>query len=291
MRSGILETVESTRASVASTAASLIDEGYGLYLVSRGPVLDCLDSAPFGLPVTLVDFLVPAELPWHAHDFIRLYNKLNSVLFGTKGLALDYWVMIDLGLLPSAFLLIAIPRALLLRMLDDGRLTPQQEALVRERIAPLLVEADDLGFHGPIPVAGYCAAASPMPGHWIGWSLCSAMPGLGTIVKGLALEAYRARTLTGVTQYGNPALRVHRKFGPMRVLCADLDLHPAPHTFVYQTDVYAEDKMHTPTFLMHSDDTDQQRRLQARIEAGGHAVQILAPGLDRDGRVPVFEAP
>jgi hypothetical protein len=289
MRSDILEDVESARASVASAAASLIDEGYGLYLVSRGTVLDCLDSAPFGLPVTPVDFLAPRDLPWNAHSFIRVYNRLNTVLFGTKGLALEYWVMIDLGLLPTAFLLIALPRELLLRMLDDARLTSKQETLLRKQIGPLLVEADDLGFNGPIPVAGYCAVPSPASGHWVGWSLCSAIPRLGTIVKGLALEAYRATTLTGVTQYGNPALPLHRKFGPMRILCADLDLHPVPHTFVYQTDVYAEDTVSTPTFLMHSDDTNRQRELQARIESRGHTVHILSPGLDRDGWVPILE--
>jgi hypothetical protein len=281
--------VDSTRTSVASAAASLTDEGYGLYLVSRGVVLDCLDCAPFGLTVTPVDFLAPRELPWSADSFIRVYNRLNSVLLGTKGLALEYWVMIDLGLLPTAFLLIALSRELLLHKLDDGGLTSKQHALLREQAGPLLAEADDLGFHGPIPVAGYCAVPSPVSGHWVGWSLCSAVPGLGTIVKGLALEAYRARALTGVTQYGNPALRLHRKFGPMRILRADLDLHPAPHTFVYQTDLYAEDTVRTPTFLMHSDDTDRQRELQARIVTKGHTVHILAPGLDRDGWVPILE--
>jgi hypothetical protein len=75
----------------------------------------------------------------------------------------------------------------------------------------------------------------------------------------------------------------------MRILRADLDLHPAPHTFVYQTDLYAEDTVRTPTFLMHSDDTDRQRELQARIVTKGHTVHILAPGLDRDGWVPILE--
>lgn len=286
---GYPRSVESTRPVIASAATSLIDEGYGLYLVSRRTVLDHIDSTPFGLPVTPVDFLAPRDLPWDARSFIRVYNRLNLVLFGSKGIALDCWVMIDLGFLPSAFLLIALPRELLVRMPQDSRLTPKQQALLREQIPPLLAEADHLGFHGPIPVAGYCAAPTPVSGHWVGWSLCSAIPKLGTIVKGLALEAYGATTLTGVTQYGNPALRLHRKFGPMRILSAYLDLHPLPHTFVYQTDVYAHDREQTPTFLMRCDDTNRQHELQAKIDASSHTVHILPPGLDRDGWVPILE--
>ena len=81
----------------------------------------------------------------------------------------------------------------------------------------VLAEAQRLHYDGPIPVAGYCAAPTPAPGAWVGWSLCSAIPGLGTVAKGLALEAYRAKTLAGVAQFYDRALRVHRKFGPMEM--------------------------------------------------------------------------
>ena len=45
---------------------------------------------------------------------------------------------------------------------------------------------------------------------WVGWSLWSLMPavGLGQAAKALALSAYRARKLDGVTQYDNSALKV-----------------------------------------------------------------------------------
>ena len=88
-----------------------------------------------------------------------------------------------------------------------------------------------------------------MPGEWVGWSLCSAIPGLGTITKGLGLEVYGARTLTGVAQFTDQALRVHRKFGRMRVVSAVLDLHPVPHTLVYRTDVHEDDADGAPTWM------------------------------------------
>jgi hypothetical protein len=278
-----------TRSGISSAAASLVDDGYDLYLVSHRTVLDRLNAAPFGLPSTTVDFLAPGELPWDAQSFMRIYNRLNAVSF--RDIPLPDWVMIDLGLLPSAFLLITLPRERLARMPDDRSFKPEQRAKLRGQIAPLLDEADRWEFRGPIPVAGYCAAPTPVQGHWVGWSLCSIIPGLGTLAKGLALEAYAATALTGVAQYGSWALRLHRKFGPMRILSAVLGLHPLPHTLVYQTDIYAHEGQQTPSYFMPCDDDARARELQGKIDANSHTVHILPPGLDSDRRVPILEEP
>jgi hypothetical protein len=152
----------------------------------------------------------------------------------------------------------------------------------------VLAHAGRLGYDGPIPVAGYCAAATPQPGSWVGWSLCSAIPGLGTTAKGLALEVYGARTLTGVAQFFDPALYVHRKFGRMRVLAAVVDLHPVPNTLIYSTDVYEHDHGQRPTSMMDCRDTEKQRELQEKIEAGTAKVYVLSPGLVGD-QVPILE--
>ncbi|MGH2929084.1 MAG: hypothetical protein ACRDL8_12840, partial [Solirubrobacteraceae bacterium] len=155
-------------------------------------------------------------------------------------------------------------------------------------LGAVLAEAERLGYRGPVPVAGYCAAPMPAPGSWVGWSLCSAIPGLGSTVKGLALEVYGARALTGVAQYSDRGLRVHRKFGRMEVLRAVLDLHPVPHTLVYRTDVFQDDDESTPTFWLDSRDADTQRAMQARLDAGSSRFYILSPGLV-DDRVPILE--
>jgi hypothetical protein len=279
-----------TRADVASAAAALLADGYSFHLVSHSAVLERLDTSPFGLPVVATDILGPRDLAWDAESFMRVYNRLNRELFGPNNLALDGWVMVNIGLLASAFLIIALPFARLEQMLGDGRYPPEQEARLRERLAPVLAAASELGFDGPIPLAGYSAAAMPTPGHWLGWSLCSMIPGLGTVAKGLALEAYRATTLTGVAQYANPALHVHRKFGRMRILKAVLALHPVPGTLVYQTDVYLDDDSEqTPTSRIRADDVAALDELEANIVSGRHVAYILPPGLDRDGRVPILE--
>jgi hypothetical protein len=285
----ILGRVPLTRSEISSAAADLVAAGCELCLVSNRRVLDRLNLTPFGLPCTAVDFLAPGDAAWDARSLMHVYNCLNRLSFGAAEIAMDYWVMIDLGLLSSAFVLVTLPRELLVRLPEDARFTADQQAKLAAAVESLLAEADRRDFRGPVPVAGYCAAPTPAPGCWVGWSLCSIVPGLGTTTKGLALQVYGASTLVGVTQYGNVALRLHRKFGPMRLLSAALDLHPLPHALVYETDVYGPEDDQAPSFLMRCDDAERQRDLQAKIEAGSHTVHVLPPGLDRDGLVPILE--
>jgi hypothetical protein len=281
-----------TRADIAAAAHQLLVEGYGLHLASNGAVLARLDTAPFGVPVTTLDFLKPnpgaGSAAWSVADLMRVYNVLNATAFGEKGIPLQNWVMIDLGLLPSAFLLVTLP-------LERARAAATEErgySSERTRTAPVLgavlAEAERLGYDGPIPVAGYCAAPTPVPGGWVGWSLCSSIPGLGSTTKGLGLEVYRARTLTGVAQFTDQAIRVHRKFGRMEIVSAVLDLHPVPHTLVYRTDVHDDDSQRAPSTWMDSRDLDFQQEMQAKIDAGTSRFFVLSPGFV-DHRVPILE--
>ncbi|MGI8715699.1 MAG: hypothetical protein ACR2NR_21460 [Solirubrobacteraceae bacterium] len=278
-----------TRADIATSALRLLDDGYGLWLASNGAVLSELQLQPCGVPVTPLDFLGPYERAWKLEDLMRVYNVLNATAFGPKSIPLQNWVMIDLGLLPSAFLLVTLPAAQAAAALTDPRRSAAERARIGEVLPAVLAEAERLGYAGPIPVAGYCAAPTPRRDAWVGWSLCSAIPGLGSTAKALALAVYEARTLTGVAQFYDPALRVHRKFGPMRLLAAVLDLHPVRHTMAYRTDVFApETEGATPTLMLDPRDLGAQRALQAKLDAGTHELFILSPGLV-DDRVPILE--
>jgi hypothetical protein len=277
-----------TRADIAASAQQLLADGYRFLLVSNGAVLEWLNPAPFELPVTSLDFLAVHDEAWTVSDLMRVYNTLNQTSFGEKGIPLADWVMLDLGLMPSAFLLITLPADRAAAAASDARLGDPQRARIQSVLPAVLAHARRLRYDGPIPVAGYCAAPTPVPGAWVGWSLCSAIPGLGTTAKGLALEAYGARTLTGVAQFFDPALRVHRKFGRMRLLAAVVDLHPVPNTLIYSTDVYDHDDGQSPTSMIECRDTVAQRELQAKIDAGVAKVYVLSPGLV-DDRVPILE--
>jgi hypothetical protein len=199
-----------TRAEIAARAHQLLSEGYGLFLASNEAVLQQLELRPFGLTMWCLDLLGPPQNVWTQADMMRVYNVLNATAFGDKGIPLQNWVMIDLGLLPSAFLLVTLTPEAAFAALAEARSDGRREHSARV-LAAVLAEADRLNHRGPVPVAGYCAAPTPVAGEWVGWSLCSAMPGLGTTVKGVALEVYRARTLTGVAQFTDQALRVHRR--------------------------------------------------------------------------------
>lgn len=276
-----------TKEDIAARARALQAEEYALYLCSNQDVLARLHTSPFGLPVMGLDLLGPPQNPWTEADMMRVYNVLNATAFGDKGIPLQNWVMIDLGLLPSAFLLITLPRPAAEVAWAQARSDPRRKHSGRV-LAAVLAEAQRLGYEGPIPVAGYCAAPTPVADEWVGWSLCSAIPGLGTTVKGVALEIYGARTLTGVAQFTDQALRVHRRFGPMEIMAPTLDLHPVPHTMIYRTAVYGHEGDQTPTMWMDARDLDAQRAMQAKVDAGTSRFHILSPGL-ADGRVPILE--
>jgi hypothetical protein len=280
-----------TRADIAASARQLLVEGYELYLASNSLVLAQLETAPFGVPLTPLDFLEGPEArsdAWAVADLMRVYNVLNATAFGDKGIPLQNWVMIDLGLLPSAFLLVTLSRARARAAVREERGYAPERAHTTQVLSAVLAEAERLGYEGPIPVAGYCAAPTPVPGGWVGWSLCSSIPGLGTTTKGLGLEVYRATTLTGVAQFTDQAIRVHRKFGRMQILSAVLDLHPVPHTLVYRTDVHSDDAESTPSTWMDARDLEFQREMQAKIDAGASRYFVLSPGFV-DHRVPILE--
>lgn len=257
-------------------------------LASNRDVLAHLDTDPYGVGIEPVDFLAAADRDWSAADLMRVYNVLNATAFGEKGIPLQNWVMIDLGLLPSAFLLVTLPAEAARAALTDPARSAAERARIGAVLPAVLGEAERLGYTGPIPVAGYCAAPTPIPGGFVGWSLCSAIPGIGTTVKGLGLAVYGARTLTGVAQFSDPGIRVHRKFGRMEIIAAVLELHPVPHTLVYRTDVLDDDPETEPTLWLDAKDLKTQRAIQAKIDAGTSRFFVLSPGLV-DDRVPILE--
>jgi hypothetical protein len=276
------------RADIETAARRLIEDGYGLYLASNRDVLGHLQTEPFGIPILGLDLIGPPQHEWTEADMMRVYNVLNATAFGDKGIPLQNWVMIDLGLLPSAFLLVTLSVEQAQAAARDSRAMPAARARTRRILTAVLAEAARLGYDGPIPVAGYCAAPTPAADEWVGWSLCSAIPGLGTTAKGLALEVYGAQRLLGVAQFSDQGLRVHRRFGPMELVAPTLDLHPVPHTMIYRTHVHGEEPAQEPSFWMHCRDGETQRTMQARVDAATHRYFILSPGLV-DDQVPILE--
>lgn len=282
----------SIKQHVKEMALDVQAQGVDFYLASNASVKEVLNCSPLDLDINFLDFLKTNPLGWSTTDFLRLGCSANGFAFGPRGLPMPNWVMIDLALMPSAMLFATVSKDLLIERINSGGIDP----LIRDGLQQVLAQAEMLNFQGPIPVAGYCAAPTADGNRWIGWSLWSLLPGLnlGYICKGVALEAYKAKYLDGVTQYDSKALRTHTKFGSLGLKCAHLDLHTASYSFVYEADLADDDHLNgaEPSFLLDPADVDRQKEMQAAIEAGTSRFYIVPPGaVEQNGTtyVPIVE--
>lgn len=159
-------------------------------------------------------------------EFADLLNHSNQLAFGgPRDMGMPRWVMLDCAILPTAMV--------------GFMLAPEDTP---DELWDLLDIEDD--YDGWVPVSEYCAALTVEPGCVCGFSLHShiSSQGIATRTKALALAVLGAKSQIGVTQFNNPAIRVHARFGPMEVL-----LHrPAIHThnedsFVYRLELPEED--------------------------------------------------
>jgi hypothetical protein len=211
-------------------------------------------------------------------EFCRLLNHSNQLAFGgPNSMGMPLWVMLDCAILPAAMVGFMVTA-------DDA---PDQ-------LWDLLEIEED--YEGWVPISEYCASISVEPGCVSGFSLHShiASMGIATRTKALALAVLDAKAQVGVTQFDNPAIRVHARFGPMEIL-----LHrPAVHThsmdsFVYRLNLpelrdlesmarevtQFGDRRRPEGVHWNFDPTDERAhaRLRTHMSAGGRA-WIVSPG-------------
>jgi hypothetical protein len=286
--------VDTTPKGVQTRCSELAELGVRFFMAASPSNLANFDLEPLGTTLTPLRFLT-AE--WHHDDLLRLWNQMDAYAFGPREMPMPNWVLVDHALMASGLMIAAVAREDLDAILT--RFTVGREE--RGILDLVLADIDALGYDGLVPVAGYCAAPTADRDRWMGWSMCSAIPhaGLGFTSKALGLEAYRAKVVTGVTQWDNLSIRSHVKFGPARVESATLDLHTAPGSFVYSTDIEAwrsagqtsdPTTPEEPSFLVSARDRERHLELQRAIEAGEQRLEIIEPGMIlRDGEhfVPV----
>jgi hypothetical protein len=288
---------ETSNPSPFTTIAS--GDPYQLYAVSTAEVLAELDLIPFGIRVEPVDFRV-AEFGYRGGTYsvqsmLDLFIVANAMSFGERELGMPKWVMVDLALMPSAMVLAVASKNHVKELSETQANAP---ALLN-----LLDRASELGYEGPLPVAGYAAAATPTRGRWVGWSVWSLVSGqnLGYSLKRLALASYRATRQVGVTQFDHiEALYLHPKFGKLRITCAKLGAHPAPHTFSYEVDLRflpndgsPADPAQMPapnSQIVVDDDLDGQlTAVQTAIERGEEYYVLPLSKADVDARtIPIY---
>jgi hypothetical protein len=269
--------------------------GVEFFLASNDTLRTHLNETPYGHKLTWLDFTDTTDRGWSTREFLNLFNVINGIAFGDRGIPMPQWVMVDLILMPSAAVIASLPQDAFAAMVE--RSTFRFDTDVKHHLRSVQDQMKESGYAGPVPVGGYCAAPSAAPGTWVGWSLWSLMPavGLGQAAKALALSAYRTRKLDGVTQYDNSALKVHTRFGALRVLVATVPFHTSPGSFVYEsdfTDGAGPAAGAQPSFLLDPFDYERQSGMQKAIEAGQSDFYVLAPGHVKDNGttyVPILE--
>lgn len=211
-------------------------------------------------------------------EFARILNHSNQLAFGgPKDMGMPLWVMLDCAIIPTAMI---------------GFMLDCED--VPDELWDLLELDDD--YEGWVPISEYCAALSVEPGCVSGFSLHSHIShmGIATRTKALAMAVLGAKSQIGVTQFTNPSIRVHARFGPMEIL-----LHrPAVHThsddsFVYRLELPGLEMLEKmaresidfgvpdrPAGVHWSFDPADERdqvRLQTHLSDGGRA-WIVSPG-------------
>ncbi|MFU8802857.1 MAG: hypothetical protein ACNA8W_03510 [Bradymonadaceae bacterium] len=210
-------------------------------------------------------------------EFCRILNRSNQVAFGgPDSMGMPLWVMLDCAILPSAMIGFMLPRK-----------------YVASQLAELL-DLDD--YEGYVPVSEYCACPTVESGCVSGFSLHSHLMGQGvaTRTKALALLIYGARQQVGVTQFANPAIRVHVRFGAMEVTIHRPTVHTySEDSFVYRLELPSEEvllnmargndvfgRSEIPEGVRWKFDPDSevnQGRLARHLAEGGRA-WIIPPG-------------
>jgi hypothetical protein len=293
---------------------------YQLYLLLNKKIDAKIETAPFGMPVKTVDFcdewFTFRRDEYEVAQLIALFRRAHAMCSADRGLlVMPRWLMVDLILMPSAAMLILAGQAHLTqaaRKLEHD-LKHRDSAYHRSRAASirdLLRIAADSHYEGPIPVAAYSALPTLAPHRWIGGSIWwSLLPDehLGYAVRRIALQCFGAQKEVGVAQFSNRrALRVQRRFGQLCVVRTTLDVHPLPHTFVYEVDLTALPPDGSPArpqvdipapHRINLDDPEIDRRLteiQRDIDAGVRYCVVSdwpdegcqGPVLYQDGRRP-----
>jgi hypothetical protein len=188
------------------------------YVLTMGDNVDRLHlDLPIGSPIEV--YRVEDE---ENAEFCSILNRGNQAAFGgPNDMGMPLWVMLDCAILPSAMIGFMLPRD-----------------FVSDEIIDRLEVDDD--YDGYVPISEYCACPTVEPSTVSGFSLHSHVPGRGvaTRTKALGLLVLGAQRQIGVTQFDNPAIRVHVRFGPLEIKIHRPIVHTHPEdSFVYSLDV------------------------------------------------------
>ncbi|MDE1170149.1 MAG: hypothetical protein PW734_02905 [Verrucomicrobium sp.] len=268
--------------------ASLRQAGFLPYVATSRHLLPSLELEPGGVPARVFLLEEEADQPFH-----EAYLLSNSLSFHSPDIKMPNWVLIDCALMQTA--VVGFMKA---------RVELPEEFLAAYRADPR-VDLDRLDY---LPISGQIASPGIDGKSLVGFSLFSlarqvgaAAANLGLYTKALALEVYRAARFEwfyGITQYDNPALKIHGRFGAeMEIAKPILPLHPRREmAFVYRmrpAPLAENPPAREPSFWLAADDAAAKRAMQDGIAAGKRYVILPPFAVARGGRteLPILEIP
>jgi len=230
-------------------------ENYEIYLGCNPENTEHFNVKPFGKQVKIVDVNKANN-----GVFFDLLNQLDGILYGDKSLAMDKWVSLDCGLVPSGFVGLA-------KYVDD---CPKE--ILEQYDIP-----DD--YKGLVPITEYCAIPCA-DGSWLGHTCGTLVKGkkIGLFSKILGMLVFKIKNYKGVAQYYNNAVKTHSTISNLLMKTAITPAHSEPDmTFVYEhkidqdeiKNVFGSKKQPKQySFLLDPNDMKQKQEMQNNIENG-----------------------
>ena len=192
------------------------------YVITYGVSDLNLTSSMLHSPIK--DELKVEPLNYLSTPFVEKIYKLDELAFGSKGMGMPRWVLVDCAAMPGFIVGFAI---------KASSLSSSDKALFGEKF-----------FHDTdyFPLSMYIAIPTKEKGVWFGHNLSSLngkmelnLSGLGFLTKLVALDLFNIKTLRGATQWNSQAVFIHHKFSALRLLSALTPIHSHELSFVYES--------------------------------------------------------
>ncbi len=251
--------------TVRTSLEQRIDEDYVIYAAAIADNRSAMADVVFGFPVEFIDITLQENI-----HFCKLLRKLDGKAHGDSALAAEGWVMLDCGLLPSAYV-------------GLGKLVENCSAEVKEKLGV------GPNYEGIVPLSEYCIIPRVISGSWVSHTLATIDQGkrLGFLTKVIGLKLFNVGHYIGVAQYTNPALKTHTLLGDLQLKTAMAPIHDYPDmTFVYEQWVYQSllehlpltvEQPREPDFFLDPSNLREKQALQRSIEKGD-TYYIISPG-------------
>ena len=159
--------------------------------------------------------------------FGEMIYTLDDIAFSTLNLVSPRWVFYDCAILPGLVCGITCHQSLL----------PKRAQKIFQSF---------LHKSSWVPISLFIIAPTLRANEWVAQNLCTLNSilekphkfyGLGFISKAFGLWFANVRQCLGMTQWNNPALRIHCQYGLLELLSAYTPIHSHPNTMTYQCKV------------------------------------------------------